>query len=137
MLREEIKTIQSKECHRLAQFHKIDPHFSPHAIFTSERRAFFLIMKTHILLSHSNSLFLQLTTLIHCYSAISLIQSKEITSSLMILPDATFRRHSITTSFDSMWSIITDMPLNPAKFIPSMMKVPPASQRVSDFGMSQ
>ena len=52
----------------------------------------------------------------------------------MIAPDATFRQYSTTTFFDSMWSMCTDTSsFNPAK----LMKVPSASRRVLDFGMSQ
>jgi hypothetical protein len=55
---------------------------------------------------------------------------------MMILPDATFHQQAPST-IDTIWSTIMDISFDPAKFIPSTqskIKVPPASQRLLEFG---
>jgi hypothetical protein len=57
-------------------------------------------------------------------------------TSMMILPDATFHQQAPST-IDTIWSTIMDISFDPANFIPSTqskIKVPPASQRLLEFG---
>jgi hypothetical protein len=103
--------------------------------------------------SHSTGirLLLQLSILhCYCYHVITAtIESKKITSLMMIVPDTTIQQQqqelplsssimtTTTTSLDTMWSLMMNISFDPAKFIPatqSTIKVPPASQRILEYG---